>query len=56
MIGEEIGKIQPWLYFLQIVFFCPVIKAWDAEVPVIGSEQRTVSFSTLAKPVQVLKV
>ena len=35
-------------------FFCPVMKAWDAEVPVIGSTQRTVSFSALAKLVQVL--
>ena len=34
--------------------FCPVMKAWEAEVPVIGSAQRTVSFSALAKTVQVL--
>ena len=35
-------------------FFCPAMKAWDTELPFIGSTQITVSFSALAEPVQVL--
>ena len=35
-------------------FFCPAMKAWDAEVPVIGSAQSAVSFSASAELVQVL--